>query len=126
MKGLRDACPQGIDIYFDNVGGDILDAALARLARGMYSLFTMVLCQVLARLARGMYSLSTGFQICAVAEILYEALARQVRSVHPNRPDVLIDMFWPRSFVRFGQRSAEYQSTIAYQLDVHIFLQSGR
>jgi NADPH-dependent curcumin reductase CurA len=26
-------CPRGIDVYFDNVGGDILDAALARLAR---------------------------------------------------------------------------------------------
>jgi hypothetical protein len=26
-------CPQGIDVYFDNVGGDILDAALAHLAR---------------------------------------------------------------------------------------------
>ncbi len=25
-------CPDGIDVYFDNVGGDILDAALARLA----------------------------------------------------------------------------------------------
>jgi NADPH-dependent curcumin reductase CurA len=25
-------CPEGIDVYFDNVGGDILDAALARLA----------------------------------------------------------------------------------------------
>jgi NADPH-dependent curcumin reductase len=25
-------CPNGIDVYFDNVGGDILDAALARLA----------------------------------------------------------------------------------------------
>jgi NADPH-dependent curcumin reductase CurA len=30
---LREHCPQGIDIYFDNVGGEILDAALARLAR---------------------------------------------------------------------------------------------
>ncbi len=29
---LREHCPQGIDIYFDNVGGDILDAALAQLA----------------------------------------------------------------------------------------------
>jgi len=26
-------CPKGIDVYFDNVGGDILDAALAHLAR---------------------------------------------------------------------------------------------
>jgi NADPH-dependent curcumin reductase CurA len=31
---LRKSCPQGINIYFDNVGGDILEAALANLARG--------------------------------------------------------------------------------------------
>ena len=30
---LRELCPKGIDVYFDNVGGDILDRALARLAR---------------------------------------------------------------------------------------------
>jgi NADPH-dependent curcumin reductase CurA len=29
---LKTHCPKGIDIYFDNVGGDILDAALTRLA----------------------------------------------------------------------------------------------
>src|SRR5262249_5512927 len=29
---LHDACPRGIDLYFDNVGGEILDACLARLA----------------------------------------------------------------------------------------------
>ena len=32
-KGLKEHCPKGIDVYFDNVGGDILDAALARLRR---------------------------------------------------------------------------------------------
>ena len=31
---LKEHCPKGIDVYFDNVGGDILEAALARLARG--------------------------------------------------------------------------------------------
>ena len=29
---LREYCPKGIDVFFDNVGGDILDAALANLA----------------------------------------------------------------------------------------------
>jgi NADPH-dependent curcumin reductase CurA len=31
-KALRREAPEGIDVYFDNVGGDILDAALANLA----------------------------------------------------------------------------------------------
>jgi NADPH-dependent curcumin reductase CurA len=30
---LREAAPKGIDVFFDNVGGEILDAALTRLAR---------------------------------------------------------------------------------------------
>lgn len=30
-KSLKQHCPEGIDVYFDNVGGDILNAALAQI-----------------------------------------------------------------------------------------------
>lgn len=42
---LRETCPNGIDIYFDNVGGDLLNAALARLAMR----WRVVLCGAIAR-----------------------------------------------------------------------------
>jgi hypothetical protein len=32
-EGLKQHCPSGVDIYFDNVGGEILDAVLARINR---------------------------------------------------------------------------------------------
>jgi len=32
--GLKQHCPKGVDIYFDNVGGEILDAVLTRITRG--------------------------------------------------------------------------------------------
>lgn len=32
-KALRAHCPKGMDVYFDNVGGDVLDACLVNLAR---------------------------------------------------------------------------------------------
>ena len=32
-EGLKQHCPDGVDIYFDNVGGDILDTVLTRINR---------------------------------------------------------------------------------------------
>jgi len=41
---LKELCPKGVDVYFDNVGGDILDTALAQLAMGG----RVVLCGAIA------------------------------------------------------------------------------
>jgi len=41
---LRTAAPDGVDVYFDNVGGEILDAALTRLRRGA----RVVICGAIA------------------------------------------------------------------------------
>jgi NADPH-dependent curcumin reductase CurA len=52
-EGLREHCPKGIDVYFDNVGGEILDAALTRLARHA----RVVICGAISQ-----YNVSEGMQ----------------------------------------------------------------
>src|SRR5271167_2389296 len=44
-EALARHCPQGINVYFDNVGGEILDHALARLANGA----RVVLCGAISQ-----------------------------------------------------------------------------
>ena len=44
-QGLDRACPDGIDVYFDNVGGDTLQAAMERLRIGA----RVVLCGLMAQ-----------------------------------------------------------------------------
>jgi NADPH-dependent curcumin reductase CurA len=34
LAALREKCPDRVHVYFDNVGGEVLDAVLRRLARG--------------------------------------------------------------------------------------------
>lgn len=47
--GLKEHCPQGVDVYFDNVGGPILDAVLGRLAHNA----RVVLCGVISSYLTG-------------------------------------------------------------------------
>ena len=44
-RRLKESCPNGIDIFFDNVGGEVLNEALARLAKGA----RVVICGGIAR-----------------------------------------------------------------------------
>ena len=48
-KALKAHCPRGVDVYFDNVGGPILDAVLGRLARNA----RVVLCGVISSYLSG-------------------------------------------------------------------------
>jgi NADPH-dependent curcumin reductase CurA len=52
-KALRDRCPAGIDVYFDNVGGAILEAALAELAMHARVVICGAISQYNAAAAKG-------------------------------------------------------------------------
>jgi NADPH-dependent curcumin reductase CurA len=50
---LREHCPKGVNVYFDNVGGEILDAVLGHLARGA----RVVICGAISQ-----YNSTTGMR----------------------------------------------------------------
>jgi NADPH-dependent curcumin reductase CurA len=52
-EGLKQHCPGGVDVYFDNVGGEILDTVLARINRGA----RIVICGAISQ-----YNATAGMQ----------------------------------------------------------------
>lgn len=52
-KGIKAHCPDGVDVYFDNVGGEILDTALTRLSMGA----RIVICGAISQ-----YNSESGYQ----------------------------------------------------------------
>lgn len=49
-KRLREVVPDGVDVFFDNVGGDVLDAGLGRLRRGA----RVVICGAISQYNSGL------------------------------------------------------------------------
>jgi len=52
-RALREHAPGGVDVYLDNVGGDVLDAVLTRLARGARIIICGAVSQYNADKVRG-------------------------------------------------------------------------
>jgi NADPH-dependent curcumin reductase CurA len=52
-RALREYAPGGVDVFLDNVGGEILDAVLTRLARGARIVLSGGVSQYNAQQARG-------------------------------------------------------------------------
>lgn len=52
-RALREHAPGGVDVYLDNVGGDVLDAVLTRLARGARVVISGAVSQYNADAMRG-------------------------------------------------------------------------
>lgn len=52
-RSLREHAPDRVDVFFDNVGGEVLDAALTRLARGARIVICGGISQYNAEQARG-------------------------------------------------------------------------
>ncbi len=52
-RALREHAPGGVDVYLDNVGGDVLDAVLTRLARGARIIICGAVSQYNADRVRG-------------------------------------------------------------------------
>jgi NADPH-dependent curcumin reductase CurA len=92
---LKELCPDGIDVYWDNVGGEMLEAALARLAVGARVVFCGAISsynasspapgprnymQLLIRRAR-----VEGFLVFDYADRIDEALAQLVPLVESGR-----------------------------------------
>jgi NADPH-dependent curcumin reductase CurA len=112
---LRRHTPDGVDVYFDNVGGDILDEVLRRVARGARVVICGAISQYNAEQPRGpanymqllvMRASMTGFLVFDFAARYSEAIAElaqwlQSGQLH-SREDVVrggLDQF-PDVFLR--------------------------
>ncbi|MFL6621460.1 MAG: NADP-dependent oxidoreductase [Sulfurifustis sp.] len=106
MQDLSKATPNGIDVYFENVGGEILDAVLRRL-----NAFARIpLCGLISQ-----YNLVEPYGVKAIGSLLANRAKIQgfIISEHMERwPAALADL---RQWVREGR--IKYRETVAYGLE---------
>lgn len=69
-KELRTAAPDGVDVYFDNVGGEILDAVLTRIARGA----RIVICGAVSQYNEGAVRGPSNYLMLLVARARMEGM----------------------------------------------------
>ena len=86
-EALSKHCPKGIDIYFDNVGGEILDQALARISNGA----RVVLCGAISQ-----YNEAEGVAGASAEKLFQPDL--------PRRPDGRIPGLPLRAEISAGDR----------------------
>lgn len=79
---LKRVAPNGVDVYFDNVGGDMLDAVLLNLARGA----RVVLCGALSQYNEGGYAGPRNYMKLIMARAMMNGI-------------IVFDFFpqWPRA-----------------------------
>ncbi len=91
---LHEYAPDRVDVFFDNVGGDVLDAALTRLARGARIVICGGISQYNARQPRGPTNYlaliaarasMTGMLVFDYADRYGEATAELARWLHEGR-----------------------------------------
>jgi NADPH-dependent curcumin reductase CurA len=131
MRGeLRRHTPDGVDVYFDNVGGDILDEVLRRLARGARVVICGAISQYNAQEPRGpvnymqllvMRASMTGFLVFDFADRYPEAIAQLAEWLRSgelrSREDIVrggLEQF-PEVFVRLFR--GENTGKLILQLD---------
>jgi hypothetical protein len=105
-EGLKDALPDGADVYFDNVGGETLDAALAH----MRPFARITICGLVSQ-----YSATEPYGLKNIRSILVNRIRMQGFIVSDRM------QLWPQALAELGEHVAagriRYRESVAQGLE---------